>query len=93
MYYSAVIDKSHGTDKVLEIVKSEGIEVKVYQTNTFQGSQMLELANEQGAFLLPLIMAGDTVVGEGDMAWLELYEHSQANPHVHWEAGDEGDTV
>ena len=93
MYYSAVVQNDCiPSRQVTKIAESYGIELKTFHPLSFQGSHILDIARADPYFSMPVVMIGDKVLGMGHDAWLTLYEHSIANPHVHWEAGDEGDT-
>ena len=93
MYYSAVLKRDQrASDKVVDIAHAEDMECKFFTPESFQGSQMIDLAVEQGwDTFFPLVMIGDTLLASGEEAWIDLHEHFLDNPHVHWEAGDEGD--
>ena len=91
MYYSGVVDSDLDRHRLIDTATAFEIELKIFTPTSFQGSQILELASEQGAFNMPVVMVGDKLLASGKEAWVDMYEHAQANPHVHWEAGDEGD--
>jgi hypothetical protein len=89
MYYSAVVqDDCVKSRQVMRIAECFDIDLKTFGPTSFQGSQMLDIAKDEPDFSMPVVMAGDEVIAMGHQAWLMLYEHSLANPHVHWEAGD-----
>jgi hypothetical protein len=93
MYYSAVVDTPSDDYQLRDVADHYDIELKIFAPRSFQGSQILDIASNEPDFCMPVVMVGDTVLAMGDQAWELLYEHSQDNPHVHWEAGDEGDTA
>lgn len=88
MYYSAVVNNQYDADQLYDTAEAYEIELKIYDPLSFQGQRMLDIAHEQGCKHMPVVMAGDTLLASGKEAWVDLYEHSLANPHVHWEASD-----
>jgi hypothetical protein len=70
-----------------------GVDIKLINVDTDDGQALLEHANADQGFTIPIVMAGDRVIGQGIGALISLLQHASDNPHRDWEAsdGEDGD--
>lgn len=96
MYYSAIVIGDHASEQIKKIADHFDIDIKLFAYDSVPGKVLMDNLLEfmdLGAADFPLVLAGYEIVGAGREAWVDLYHHAKANPHVHWEASDsdEGD--
>jgi hypothetical protein len=93
MYYSVLMRNGCALSKYFsEGMKAlSGVNILKVDCDTINGQCLMEHAKADGGMELPIVMAGDRVVGQGDNALFDLVVHSMENPHVHWEAHHEAE--
>lgn len=96
MYYTAVVTCDRERWKLQQVADQYGIELKVFTTHSPSAGCLLDNLADRFPWMvieLPFVLAGYEIIGQGEHAWLDLYNHHLANPHVHWEADQGEDAI